>query len=54
VIPLGTKVHVEGYGYATAADIGGGIDGNEIDVFIPEEDDALEWGRKEVTVTIID
>lgn len=54
VIPLGSKVHVEGYGYATAEDIGGGINGHEIDVFIPKQSDALEWGRKQVKVTIID
>jgi 3D (Asp-Asp-Asp) domain-containing protein len=54
VIPLGSKVHVEGYGYATAEDIGGGIDGNEIDVYVPDENDAMDWGRKQVKVTIID
>ncbi|WP_264739841.1 LysM peptidoglycan-binding and 3D domain-containing protein [Cytobacillus firmus] len=53
VIPLGSKVFVEGYGYATAEDIGGGIKGNEIDVFIPGEPDAMQWGRKEVKVTIL-
>ncbi|MFS0638273.1 LysM peptidoglycan-binding domain-containing protein [Mesobacillus foraminis] len=54
VIPLGTKVHVQGYGYATASDTGGAIKGNKIDVFIPNQSDAIEWGRKQVKVTIID
>ncbi|MEH7441428.1 LysM peptidoglycan-binding domain-containing protein [Bacillus sp. JJ1122] len=54
VIPLGSKVHVEGYGYATAADIGGAIKGNRIDVFVPTQDGALAWGRKQVKVTILD
>ncbi|WP_338470888.1 LysM peptidoglycan-binding domain-containing protein [Niallia sp. XMNu-256] len=54
VIPLGSKVHVEGYGYATAEDIGGAINGNKIDVFVPEHEDAIQWGRKQVKVTIID
>ncbi|MDQ0218053.1 LysM peptidoglycan-binding domain-containing protein [Peribacillus cavernae] len=53
VIPLGSKVHVEGYGYATAEDIGGAIDGNEIDIFFPEEHTALNWGVKSVKVSII-
>ncbi len=53
VIPLGSKVYVEGYGYATAADIGGAIDGNEIDIFFPEEQTALNWGVKFVKVSII-
>ncbi|WP_053360736.1 LysM peptidoglycan-binding domain-containing protein [Bacillus sp. FJAT-27251] len=54
VIPLGTKVYVQGYGYATAEDIGGAIKGNRIDVFIPEQSDALAWGRKQVKVTIVE
>jgi N-acetylmuramoyl-L-alanine amidase len=54
VIPLGSTVHVEGYGEAIAGDIGGGINGNEIDVFIPSESHAKEWGRKEVKVKILD
>ncbi len=54
VIPLGTKVWVEGYGEAIAADTGGAIKGNKIDVFIPTEGQALQWGVKHVTVKILD
>lgn len=54
VIPLGSKVYVEGYGYATAEDTGGAIKGNRIDVFIPTQEGAVEWGRKQVKVTIIE
>ncbi|MBM7693416.1 3D (Asp-Asp-Asp) domain-containing protein/LysM repeat protein [Peribacillus deserti] len=53
VIPLGSKVYVEGYGYATAEDTGGAIKGNRIDVFIPNEQNALNWGTKTVKVTVI-
>jgi 3D (Asp-Asp-Asp) domain-containing protein len=53
VIPLGSKVYVEGYGYATAADTGGAIKGNKIDVFIPEHQDAINWGVKKVEVTVL-
>jgi len=53
VIPLGSKVYVEGYGVATAADTGGAIKGNRIDVFIPSEQDAINWGKKQVTVKIL-
>lgn len=53
VIPLGSKVYVEGYGYATAADTGGAIKGNKIDVFIPSQDAALNWGRKQVNIQIL-
>lgn len=53
VIPLGTKVWVEGYGEAVAADTGGAIKGNKIDVFIPNKSGAYEWGRRTVTIKIL-
>jgi 3D (Asp-Asp-Asp) domain-containing protein len=54
VIPLGSTVEVEGYGKAIAADIGGGISGNELDVFFATEKTALTWGRKNVKVRVIE
>ncbi|HSI68303.1 MAG TPA: LysM peptidoglycan-binding domain-containing protein [Planococcus sp. (in: firmicutes)] len=53
VIPLGSKVWVEGYGEAIAGDTGGAIKGNKIDVFIPSKDAALSWGRKNVTIKVL-
>jgi 3D (Asp-Asp-Asp) domain-containing protein len=53
IIPLGTKVYVEGYGYAIAADTGGAIHGYKIDIFMPSRQQALQWGRRTVKVTII-
>ncbi|MDP4163449.1 MAG: 3D domain-containing protein [Bacillota bacterium] len=53
LIKLGTKVYVEGYGYAIAGDKGRAIKGNIIDVFIPSQKRALNWGRKTVKVTIL-
>ncbi|MDQ0177915.1 G5 and 3D domain-containing protein [Bacillus chungangensis] len=54
VIPLGSKVHVEGYGYAVAGDTGGAIKGNKIDVFIPDKTQAYRWGVKKVKVKVIE
>ena len=54
VIPLGSKVWVEGYGEAIAGDTGGAIKGNKIDVFIPDQQGALNWGRQTVTIKILD
>ncbi|MBE6184687.1 LysM peptidoglycan-binding and 3D domain-containing protein [Heyndrickxia ginsengihumi] len=54
VIPLGSKVYVEGYGTAIAADTGGAIKGNRIDVLVPNNSDAQNWGRKTVTVKVLD
>lgn len=53
VIPLGSKVWVEGYGEAIAGDTGGAIKGNKIDVFIPSQGAALDFGRKDVTIKVL-
>ncbi|WP_067842227.1 LysM peptidoglycan-binding and 3D domain-containing protein [Amphibacillus sediminis] len=54
VIPLGTRVHVEGYGEAVAGDVGGAIKGNKIDIHVPTREEALTWGVREVEVTILE
>lgn len=57
-IPLGTRLYVEGYGYAVAADTGGAIKGNRIDLAIDTKHDARRIrgisGRKAVRVHILD
>lgn len=54
VIPLGTKVYVSGYGLAIAADTGGAIKGNIIDVFLNTNEECISWGRRNVTVQILE
>ena len=54
VIPLGSKVWVEGYGYAIAGDTGGAIKGNKIDVFVASKSEAYAWGRKKVLIKVLD
>ena len=54
VIPLGSQVYVEGYGYAIAGDIGGAIKGNRIDIHLPTTAEALNWGVREVKITIVE
>ncbi|MCZ6940777.1 enterotoxin [Bacillus mycoides] len=53
VIPLGSKVWVEGYGVAIAGDTGGAIKGNKIDVLMPDKGTSSNWGRQTVTVKIL-
>ena len=53
VIPLGTKVYVEGYGYAIAHDTGGVIKNNKIDLFMNSSKEAYTWGIKNVNMYII-
>lgn len=54
VIPLGSKVWVEGYGNAVAADTGGAIKGNKVDLFMKNKSDAYKWGRKKVRIKVLD
>lgn len=54
VIPLDTRVYVEGYGYAVAGDTGGAIKGNKIDIHLPTKGEAYNWGRKTVNITILE
>ena len=50
VIPLGSKLYIIGYGFGTAADTGGFIKGNVIDIAFNSRHEALHWGRKNVKV----
>lgn len=54
VIPLGTRLYIEGYGYAYAADTGGAIVGNRIDLFFDSEWQCNQWGRRTVKVYILE
>jgi len=53
VIPLGTRVYVPGYGMALAADTGGDIVGNRIDLCMDDRGEAMSFGRRTVKVYVI-
>lgn len=52
VIPYGSKIYVPGYGYGTALDTGGGIKGNRLDLAFNSRAEALNFGRRSVTIRI--
>lgn len=54
VIPLGTRLYVEGYGKAIALDTGGAIKGNRIDLFYESENEALAWGKRNTKVYVLE
>jgi len=53
LIPMGTVLYVQGYGYAVAADTGSSINGNCIDLFFNSYGDACRWGRQSVKVYVL-
>lgn len=53
VYPYGTKLFIEGYGFAIAADCGTAIKGNKIDVYFDTYKEACRWGAKYVKVYVL-
>lgn len=54
VIPLNSRLWIEGYGYGIAQDTGGLIKGNIIDLFMDTKEECQRWGRKKVNVYILE
>jgi 3D (Asp-Asp-Asp) domain-containing protein len=52
VIPLGTRLTIPGYGEGVAADTGGAVHGNTIDLWFPTLAQSRAWGRRTVTITL--
>ena len=53
-MPFGTKIYIDGVGERIVQDRGGAIKGNKIDLYFDSHEEALEWGRQEKEVTILD
>ena len=54
VIPLGTRLYIEGYGYAIAGDTGSAIKGNRIDLCFDTLGEVEAYGWRTITVEILD
>ena len=52
-IPLGTRMFVPGYGEGVAADTGSAVKGATIDLWFPTCAQAIGWGRRTVTITLL-
>lgn len=53
VLPFGTKVYIEGMGIYTVEDTGGAIKGNCIDIYMPNLNDAIKFGRQHRHVIVL-
>jgi 3D (Asp-Asp-Asp) domain-containing protein len=54
VIPMGTRMYIPGYGFAVAADRGSAIKGNRIDLCYDTYREAIQFGRHQVKVYLLD
>lgn len=54
VIPLGSRLYIEGYGFGIAQDIGSSIKGERVDVFLDTEEAARRWGVRRVKVYVLE
>ncbi len=53
IIPLGTRVYIEGIGMAIALDTGSAIKGHKIDLLMDTKEEAVSFGRKPMTIWVI-
>ena len=54
LIPLGSLLYIEGYGYAIANDVGTSIKGKTVDLYMEKYEQCLLWGARWTTVYVID
>ena len=50
VLPAGTEIYIDGMGWRTVEDTGGGISGNALDLYMEDHQAALEWGVREIEI----
>ena len=53
VIPLGSLLYIEGYGYAIANDVGSAIKGKTVDLYMEDLSQCYTWGARSVNVYVI-
>jgi len=54
VIPLGTRIYIPGYGEALAADTGGWIKGNRVDLCFESLEECFRYGKRKIKIYLIE
>lgn len=54
LIPLGTRLYIPGYGYGVAADTGGMIKGDHVDLYFDTPAEMEAWGSRTLTIIVLD
>lgn len=52
VIPYGTRMYIPGYGWGTAQDCGGAVQGHVIDLWMPTTSQCYQWGNRHVDIYV--
>lgn len=53
MLPQGTILLVDGYGYCVVGDVGSAIWGARLDLFFPTREEAFAWGRKTIVAQVV-
>ncbi|HHU29085.1 MAG: 3D domain-containing protein [Bacillota bacterium] len=53
VFPLGSRLYLDGYGFAIAADTGSAIKGYCIDILFPTHKEAVQFGRRQMKIYLL-
>ncbi len=53
-VPYGTKLYIEGYGFAVANDCGSAVKGNVVDLYMRSMSECYSWGRRHVKVYVLE
>jgi 3D (Asp-Asp-Asp) domain-containing protein len=53
VLPIGSKVHIQGMGNYTVKDTGGKIKGRKVDIWMANRKAAIQFGRRAVQLKVL-
>lgn len=53
VIPMGSKIYIEGIGWRTVQDRGGAVKGNKLDIYVPSHDSPMPYNKQKLNVWVV-
>ena len=53
IIPMGSKIYIEGIGWRTVQDRGGAIKGNKLDIYVPSHDSPMPYNKQKLNVWVV-
>ena len=53
ILPIGSKIYIEGIGWRTVQDRGGAIKGNKLDIYVPSHDSPMPYNKQILNVWVV-